>query len=422
MSVGSEATFLAMPIALIQLISEQTMQNLVPVLALKPAKVFHLATPKTTARSVNVLEGARQAGATVEAEHIRLTEMPSIPETSRAVLRAIESARAEEMTPVVNFTGGTKLMSIGAYEAAIREQVISLYVDTDRQQFLDGHSGPKLNMVLGDDFSFTSLHQSLTVNAIAVAHGRQRVTGGRNWRPYMSLARHLLQSAADETSTWEAIHGYGGVCPHGREPRRAGDWLSLLDRPLRLPPRVGELALEAGLLRRDGAKLLLPDTTRPKLQELAAAERPATTDYFGAVRQLQFVLAFLSGAWWEVAVLEAAHRSGQFRDLRWSVNVGERLGGFDPEEDIVGVDGVQIAFFSCKRGGARARLVPLLDELDNRARSLGGHFTRRFLAVFQTPFGQNAAKLQKRAKELNGIQIITPQDLGNLEVFARKNR
>ncbi len=43
-----------MPIALIQLISEQTMQNLVPVLALKPAKVFHLATPKSPAPSVPI--------------------------------------------------------------------------------------------------------------------------------------------------------------------------------------------------------------------------------------------------------------------------------------------------------------------------------------------------------------------------------
>jgi hypothetical protein len=34
-----------MKTALIQLVSEQTMQNLLPVLALKPDTVFHLATP-----------------------------------------------------------------------------------------------------------------------------------------------------------------------------------------------------------------------------------------------------------------------------------------------------------------------------------------------------------------------------------------
>lgn len=45
-------------LALIHLIREQTMQHLVPVLALKPASVFHLATPKTAARSANIVEAA----------------------------------------------------------------------------------------------------------------------------------------------------------------------------------------------------------------------------------------------------------------------------------------------------------------------------------------------------------------------------
>lgn len=412
-------------LTLIQLISEQTMQNLLPLLALKPARVVHLATPKTAARSAQIVEAARQAQVVAELESIRLSEMPSIPETSRSVLRTVEAAREAHQTPVVNFTGGTKLMSIGAYEAAMREQVTSLYVDTDHQQFLDGHSGPKLNTVLGDDFSFTPLQKALSVNAIAAANGRQRVTGGRDWQPFLPLARHFLETTADESATWQAVHGPSGICPYGREPRRAADWLALLDRPLPLPPRVGEFALAAGLLRADGARLLLPAGPRASLEKLARAEHPPhppPADYFAAVRPLQFALAFLSGTWWEVAVVDAAQRSGQFRDLRWSVNVGERQGGFDPEEDIVGVDGVQIAFFSCKRGGMKARLVPLLDELDNRACAIGGHFTRRFLAVYLPLSGQNAANLQKRARELDGVQIVTPGDLVNPETFARKNR
>ena len=398
------------------------MQNLVPVLALKPAKVFHLATPKTAARSANIVEAARQAQVLTKPENIRLSEMPSIPETSRAVIRTIADAKAQGLTPVINFTGGTKLMSIGAYEAAIREQVVSLYVDTDHQQFLDGHTGPKLNSVLGDDFSFTPLQESLTVNAIAAANGRQYVTNGRDWRPYLPLARHLLANRDEEIATWEVVHGRSGLCPNGREPRAAVDWLPMLDKPVLLPARVAEFALTTGLLRGNGGSLHLPDATRPQLETLAKAHRPTPNDYFTAVRPLQFTLAFLSGAWWEVAVIDTADRSGQFRDLRWSVNIGERSGGLDMEEDIVGIDGVQIAYFSCKRGGAKTRLVPLLDELDNRARSIGGNFTRRFLAVYQPPFGQNAVNLQKRAQELNRIQIITFPDLANLELFVRRNR
>jgi hypothetical protein len=158
------------------------------------------------------------------------------------------------------------------------------------------------------------------------------------------------------------------------------------------------------------------------LTELARLDRPSPEDYFAVVRPLQFTLAFLSGAWWEVAVVDAAHRSGHFRDLRWSLNVGERRGGVDLEEDIVGVDGVQIAYFSCKRGGMKSRLVPLLDELDNRARSIGGHFTRRFLAIYLPLSRINASNLQKRAQELNGIQIIGASDLPHLDIFAQRNR
>lgn len=406
------------PLALIQLISEQTMQNLLPLLALKPAKVFHLATPRTAARSACILEAARQAKTETILENVRLTDMPSIPETSRAVTRAIGEAKAEALTPVVNFTGGTKLMSIGAYEADLREQTVSLYVDTDHRQFIDGHTGPKLNRVLGDDFSFTPHQKALTVNAIAVANGRQRVTGGRDWRPYLEISRHLLEHQHDEDDSWRATHGPNGLCPNGREPRRAADWLPLFDKPWLLPSRVAELALETGLARAHGAALYLPATTRPDLEQLAHTERPKPQEYFDAVRPLQFALAFLSGGWWEVAVVDAASRSSQFRDLRWSVRVGEPRGGFDAEEDIVAVDGVRIAYFSCKRGGLKARLVPLLDELDNRARSIGGHFTRRFLAIYKAPSGQNAANLRKRAKELNGIEIITPSDLDSPEAFG----
>jgi hypothetical protein len=322
----------------------------------------------------------------------------------------------------VNFTGGTKLMSIGAFSAALNpnHKAISLYVDTEDEVFLDGRTADGLDGLLEGDFSFTPLRRMLTVNAIAVANGRQRVTGGRDWQPYLPLARHLFEFATEESATRQAVHGPQGLCPNGREPRRPADWMALLDKPLALPPVVGDMAVGVGLVCARGSAFHLPDGTRARLDELSRQERFALPDYIPAVKPLQFAIAFLSGGWWEVIVAEAASRSGQFRDLRWSVNIGERGGGFNPEEDIVAVDGVQIAYFSCKRGGAKERLVPSLDELHSRARSIGGHFTRRFLAVFQVPKGQNAANLQKRARELNGIQILTPRDLENLAVFSRR--
>ena len=411
-------------LTLIQLISEQTMQNLVPLLALKPARVIHLATPKTAGRSAHIVEAARQAQVNVCVENIRLSEMPTIPETSRAVLRAIGIERERASIPVVNFTGGTKLMSIGAYEAALREQAVSLYVDTDHQQFLDGHTGPKLNTVLGDDFSFTSFQQTLTVNTIAVANGRERVTDGRDWAPLLPLARHMWERPATELAVHEACYGKGGLMPRGQTPRSPDQWLQLLDRTFTLPVEIARLALEVGLIRpgADGT-WQLPDAPRAELQELAdsRARNTFVPDYdprrIAATDLAQFPMTFLTGGWWEVMVAAAFERSGLFRDIRWSAVTGERNGA-DLEEDLLAVDGVQIACISCKRGGSGGRLLPHLEEFNARARRLGGNFTRRFLALYFPPQGKSGANIRQRATEL-GIRLLTPADLSKPDAFAR---
>src|SRR5206468_2767691 len=110
--------------------------------------------------------------------------------------------------------------------------------------------------------------------------GRRYVSDGRDWKLYLSLARHLLENPYDENATWQAVHGADGICPNAREPRRAADWLPFFDNPLLLPACVGELALEVGLVCGSRASLYLPNATRPQLQELSKAERQAPQDYF----------------------------------------------------------------------------------------------------------------------------------------------
>jgi len=133
-------------LTLIQLISEQTMQNLLPVLRLKPARLVHLATPETVGRSNHIVEAARQAQVPVEATTHLLSRMPEMPETFGAVRAAIQHCRDQGQTPVVNFTGGTKLMSIGAFSAALNpnHRTLSLYVDTADEVFVDGRTAEGL--------------------------------------------------------------------------------------------------------------------------------------------------------------------------------------------------------------------------------------------------------------------------------------
>jgi len=413
-------------IALIQLISEQTMQNLLPILALKPGKAIHLVTEKTASRAEHIIRAYHQSRLYFPSEEVPLSPMPSVQETHCSVVNCIELARSEGFSPVVNFTGGTKLMSIGAYQAALEHQVVSFYIDTDNQIFLDGHTGPELSSVLGADYSFEPFSRSLTVNSIAVANGRQGVTGGLPWKKYLPLAKYLLDHPKEEQAAWESMHGQDGLCPNGREPKNMRGWGDLISKKIEIPETIGLMACEYGILCKKGGAFFLtkpvegpvPDFEKA-FDSMEAQTRMRDHQTSKAIKQsAQFALAFLSGAWWEVIVADFADRCGQFRDLRWSVNIGERFGGFDKEEDIVGVDGVQVAFFSCKRGGLKSRLVPLLDELDNRAKTIGGRFSRRFLAVYLEPMGKNKDHLFKRAKEL-GIRIITKPDLENLQFFDR---
>lgn len=410
------------PVALIQLVSAQTMQNLVPVLALQPALLVHLTTEQTALRSEHIVTAAKQCGFSAPVEHLRLAAMPSIAETSRAVTRAVKSAREAGLVPVINFTGGTKLMSIGAYGACTRENATSLYVDTDHREFVDGMTGPAIATVLGGDPGFGRIEKSLTVSAVAAANGRDHVSAGRDWAPFLPLAKAFLADPGLEVQTHAALHGPDGIIPGGREPRTAADWLPLLDRDFSVPATVAKLAIEAGLLEPAGRQSTcrLPSSTRHILEHIEGTQVPDyLAQYYRATGPIQQVLSFLTGGWWEVAVAQKASEYSEFRDVRWSTQVGEKS-GVEFEEDVVALHGVQVVYISCKRGGARARLVPLLDEMNARARNIGGSFTRRFLAIYEKPRGRILDNLASRAREL-GIQLVFPENLTRKAPFAPRN-
>jgi hypothetical protein len=210
------------------------------------------------------------------------------------------------------------------------------------------------------------------------------------------------------------------LCPAGKEPATPAGWLELLDQPLPLPATVAALAIEAGFFRPAAASgaVLLPDATRADLDTLAS-RRVADfhSRYYRAVAPLQHAVAFLAGGWWEVIVCAAAHRSGMFHDLRWTAHVGAHDGP-DTEEDVLGVDGVELLYINCKRGGPKSRLLPLLEEIRARAATIGGRFNRRFLAILNQPRGRPGADLEQRAREL-GIHLLTRSSITQPGVFEK---
>jgi len=407
-------------LTLIQLVSEQTIQNLLPILRLKPQHLVHFVTPKTAGRSAGLQAAAKAAGINPEIKTLQLSAMPDIPECFNAVAEILTQSLQNGSKAVVNFTGGTKHMSIGAYAAARTRNVPSLYVDTQDACFVDGATSPEMSAMLAGDFSFTPIRTQLRTDVLAIANGVSQITSGKKFSEMLPLARHLFDHKADEQATHTAFHGERGFFPKGSEPRTPADWLPKLDQEVVLPQAVAALVVESGLMRAGNAPgtVRLPDSTRAELDFLANNHVPNfNARYFQAIAPLQHAAAFLTGAWWEVIVCDAADKSGLFRDLRWSSQVGDRNGP-NTEEDILGVDGVELLYINCKRGGAKARLLPLLEEIRARASTIGGSFNRRFLAVLQPPQGKVAANLQQQAERL-GIKVITADNVHQVDVFSR---
>jgi hypothetical protein len=117
------------------------------------------------------------------------------------------------------------------------------------------------------------------------------------------------------------------------------------------------------------------------------------------------------GGWWELAVLDAARASGRFHDIHWSPHV-TRSDSYTPiEEDLLAVEDLSLAVFSCKRGGERPRLLRAFEELDSSARHLGGAFARRYFAIAQ-PIAKHAlVEIQARATATRTILIGPAQRL-----------
>lgn len=404
-------------LTLIQLISEQTIPNLLPILRLRPQHFVHLWTPKTETQAKQLEEVIRILAPGSGLKTVELSEMPRMTESYEKVIEEIGAVEAGSQA-VVNFTGGTKLMSIGAYAAALAKGVPSLYVHTEGACFLDGATSPQMAELLDNDWGFGSILDRLKVHILGRANGVRRITPGKPWNLYLKLAEHLFNHPDDERLTHAAVLGPAGLIPRGIEPYDAKGWLSILDKPFSVPKDVAELAIATGIARPGSlpVELLLPDATRKKLERLAGNSYLDLDQFFAAKVPLQHTIALLTGAWWEVIVCDALSKSGVARDIRWSSQVGDPRGP-DVEEDVLALDGVELLYISCKRGGAGSRLLPFLDEIHSRAAMIGGRFNRRYLAVLQPPRGKVAADLRERASKL-GIRLITREDVYQTGVFA----
>lgn len=386
---------------LIQLVSEQTMQNLLPAMALRPERIVHLCTPRMQDVSEALSRAYCAAGLSTHVEVVRMGTMPGLRETAEAfhgVFRKFGDA-------IVNFTGGTKLMSIGAYAAASVAKKPSFYVDTASGCFVDGGTAPGLAEVFpGCNLGLDSIMRQLSVSTIAIANGVERVTGGKAWRPFVPIARLLVADEKLEAKCCEVAGRNIEKLPRDFVERRA--WLrQFYGAALSgFPEQIVQTGVDCGLFERRGEEVFPCGKYANNLFRLPAGTKP--WELVPALEEAETPLRFFQGVWWEVAVADFFDRVGPCRDIRWSVQAGSRgADSTDLEEDVLGVSGANLLYVSCKRGGQREKLSRFLEETESSARRIGGSFARKVFAVFLPQKPMMLSRIKNRCGELH-IELL----------------
>jgi hypothetical protein len=382
------------------------MPSLFPILALKPTALVHVTSQGYEGHSEPVLAAAALAHLCPHREsvrHLQLPPMPSITETHNAVKEGIEWIHARGLQPVINFTGGTKLMSIGAFYAAVSTTTPSLYADGDRQVFVDGRTGPELAALLDSGLVLGTLAPQLSVRMVLTAYGCEVQHSKRHGKELSSVAAAMLLNRADEMQVFENMAGKKGAFASLRS-LRSDRWREADKILFDLPASIGAAAEVAGLVRRAGTQFRLSADLNRGHDKNAQSTHYRDPDP-GQVLQRRY--QFFEGGWWEVAVAQAVGACSSFADVNVNLTIAKG-GRLAMEEDVLAMQGLQLAYFSCKRSGAD-KLVRHLEEVDASARRLGGKMARKYLAVCHLPEFMRDG-LRKRARQLH-VTLIEPPEV-----------
>ena len=393
------------PVTLIHLVSQQTMQNVLPALALQPERIIQVRSQGDVfARAAQATRAAlEEAGLKAEVLDWPLkTEFPEMEDTRRAMKYWLPLYPAA----VVNLTGGTKLMSAGALLGAREFSGTSiLYCDTDRRKFVflaDGFPLPQIP-------DFEAAAARLTLRIVMAAHGKSPA----DWRfdtapePWLEFGRQAFDLRWQERAAFEAAGFSRQVrafyrSENGRVPKSAGKLEALLEADL-MGAFAGELPLPvlhflesaaaAGVLTKDarGAFRLAPP---PDGKNLAShVERAAN---------------LLDGSWLELTVLDLVRRNPSVADPHWSVEPQKSATQPDAasfgETDIVCLRLPQgsLQVISCKTRVEKP--LEHVESLRERATHLGGRFAKATLAILFATEPQ-AVNLRRWGRLL-GVEIL----------------
>ncbi len=387
---------------LVHLVSEQTLQNLLPTLALAPEAVLQVRSSDRRFDPIpSHFETACHCAGLKDTRFLPVETIPSDSPTiedTEATLNAM-IARHPGETFAVNLTGGTKLMSIGAYRFAEYHRLPSLYTDTqNRRAFVDGGTGQWADPLP----ELTAQAKRLTIPVVMAAQGKHFTEDAISpaLLEFGLRAWELRGAHPSAVSAWCARVRDSRPCrANGRISDSRRDLETFVARPLpRCESPVAEeyvdAACEAGLVRADLAGNLF----------LAAAPR---------VSDVERTCNLLDGAWLELAVAAFAAKGNRFTDVHWSLTPDISAEPADyGETDLVLLDRerLQVVIVSCKSSLYHVGLLEHLSSWRDRARTLGGSHAAAHLCVFESDDDFKTEALRNMARNM-GIKVHLGEEI-----------
>jgi len=119
------------------LVSKQAMPNIIPALMYKPEKVILLTTKEESRTAVNIKNVLKNNSieSYIFKNYVNAYNINSVTDACKSIIIS------EKSKLILNFTGGTKIMAIAAYEFFRNSQKPSLYCDTEENKIIHFQSG-----------------------------------------------------------------------------------------------------------------------------------------------------------------------------------------------------------------------------------------------------------------------------------------
>lgn len=401
---------------LIQLIGEQTLPNIFPILSINPDAVVNIFTDKTRKQHRTIMNWCRQYGEKydIHPEFIQTAPIKtSLSEIKQGIGRVLqnemEKLRNEKDTMLIlNMTGGTKSMSACAIFYCIQvsnrlkqegyQPLPVVYLNPENREIEFITEDGQTESVLVRDPREVKLSVAEIIDAAGTA---QMVSARKDWQQVYPCAKAIhkianggLYFTLNEVNQDNfASYVSSPISAHLRDNdkerlKKAKAALQKLAAMTQQDETLSRGFALCGFVARDGDFFFSDELQKnaAELEILLTADdlqNQQINEMKKAMsRQLGNAANFFVGGWWEVIVAHAYQLENPQAEVLWSVETATRNDlDHAVETDIIATDGHALCCISCKRG-IHPQVTQELEQHCTRTAMLGGVIHQRIIAIF----------------------------------------